>query len=1620
MEPLHSSLPTLAEGSETESGRTRGDTALSEPSPTVAQKTPAQPAAADGASSSETVEWPLSSPRIDDPQDESIKGAFTQRRTQRVVSVSGGGLHNDMLAQLTALRAVANANSSGNAPLARRPLAQTYQRRPKMSDVRNNRAANIIAHEWRRKQLLRELLSGTDEKKMRDRLNKAEASAQGRGGVVNGPGVLDRATASKMSVTSLASSVSASPRTGGAMAAQGATSNKPAPACEPESPRGEVVGVGVYRKTEPRPASQSPGSTRTKMWRQHSRKAAAGASAPAAAEESLIDDDDFPKPQRMVARDHGRRALATQLEQFGDPNPGALHPLYCDVTVFDRFGTDVSQYFHFMYHSKTFFIFLFVINLSNIIINIEGNTYGFDPFVMHTIGNTAGDGVLAKGGHSYAFMEFLTSGMLLAYLFWIRGEMETIYDRVRGNGQKRKLTAADFTVMVANIPPTWGSDKVREFFEKSFGEVVHVGLSLDYRSLIQAVNQTRRLKDQHNDNLLYLVQVLKLPEADDKERKSKEKRVRKARASVMKSMQALESNDKTIKHLMKQRYRCTGYAFVTFDKLIVAQAVKQAFKRKNKTGLRVLAGGLTVEPAPEPHDVIWENLQCSPREVLIRQVVSCLVMFSLCMLGTSILFLTNAALTWEHAAFSWVKETSVAGFIQGIAIWLLSVLLIVAGHLVLIIAVIVLANTIERPHTHGDKEISVMLKISFFQWFNNFAQSIVFLFLETEKNPDPDGMFSAGWYGSGGALIINALIGDLVVINLLIDGLKPEVMIQRYVLTRWAKTQARMDDMWVIPADITLAFRVQLTNKFLLLGMQYSFAIPVLYALLAAHMWLAHWVDRWNFLHRLSPPPPTHDRQMALVTGFMLPCSVALHLIMAPVFFWHICEKHGLNLDENTPPSPPSPPNVPTISPPNAPPPPSPPGTTCTCDNGILTDMAEAVELWCDPTQQGGAYCMVEQQGWKACGDTQWSSAQLIVWGSSIIWGCVLVWYVYSGSLSQREKRSKERSQGKRMTVLPKRATKMFRFFMQRDVHAPPPRGGLPQGAHILPLSRKPRPGFCGEMLESMSPSRIAAPAAAAAAAPAAAPAAAGRIETRPTVSRTASSDTSEGGSAVEPSPRTPTIAQDPVDGPQAPLSSAAASQRSSNNESESCGDTERGTAKSMCVHTSFSPPGSSSCPALAAPNGCSKCSVCSVCSACSADTSVGIAVSNSSAAPGAAQPPIDHAEASSSSLVEDEGSLLSPMQTFDKPAAHKAVLAAAPSAEDARKMEERLVAQAAAVAASGGADMGNNLGYRVMQHHQDEARRARQGGGGVNPEDVVQLEERTVFYLPPLVVTLLASFCKDATKTRREVNHYLKQHRPLEEAEACGHAAASHMIMRKRSISSFAANLPARVNNFSATMPNLPNLPKFERRDSAATSTTPRGNARPSAGPFSRINSLAGKSSRSKDSRVDLNASQRSFDGSEASSAPTPHLDEADDEADLGSKLPAVLDEVELAMTTLQTPRKVPRTSRKLSDVAEGDGGSASSLDDSQPNVPKLTKEQSDLAEAEDLEREEAIHKLELAAQKLAAEARKAQEQLNQEKDYRRGSAMTASSKEGSSHVEMESSKEGSLSSLSMGNPVI
>ena len=93
---------------------------------------------------------------------------------------------------------------------------------------------------------------------------------------------------------------------------------------------------------------------------------------------------------------------------------------------------------------------------------------------------------------------------------------------------------------------------------------------------------------------------------------------------------------------------------------------------------------------------------------------------------------------------------------------------------------------------------------------------------------------------------------------------------------------------------------------------------------------------------------------------------------------------------------------------------------------------------------------------------------------------------------------------------------------------------------------------------------------------------------------------------------------------------------------------------------------------------------------------------------------------------------------------------------------------------------------------------------------------------------------------------------------------------------------------------------------------------------------------------------------------------------------------DVEGAIQTLHTPRLLD--SGRLSKGEQSpDGGLAV--------VPMLSKAESKvLEEEEDAEREEAIIKLELAAEKLAREAERATRQLTLERESRRASALCGS----------------------------
>ena len=144
-----------------------------------------------------------------------------------------------------------------------------------------------------------------------------------------------------------------------------------------------------------------------------------------------------------------------------------------------------------------------------------------------------------------------------------------------------------------------------------------------------------------------------------------------------------------------------------------------------------------------------------------------------------------------------------------------------------------------------------------------------------------------GWLGAwlehAAPLVINVLIGDSIIINLGIDGCRPDNLIRRYVFAPRAKTQAKMNRLYVTSADIWLAFRLQLFAKVFLLTLMFSSAMPFLLLLVAFYCWSAQFVDRYLLFRVLKQPPRTQvARLMYVMICWLLPLAVVVRLGVQP------------------------------------------------------------------------------------------------------------------------------------------------------------------------------------------------------------------------------------------------------------------------------------------------------------------------------------------------------------------------------------------------------------------------------------------------------------------------------------------------------------------------------------------------------------------------------------------------------------------------------------------------------------------------------------------------------------------------------------------------------------------
>ena len=369
-----------------------------------------------------------------------------------------------------------------------------------------------------------------------------------------------------------------------------------------------------------------------------------------------------------------------------------------------------------------------------------------------------------------------------------------------------------------------------------------------------------------------------------------------------------------VKELKKQPTPCTGIAFVTFNEQRAAHACLEALRANSEQQLTKGGDTLRLKArfATHPDNIIWENLQVTWLETFLRGfAVNAFMLILVCFNSLCIVLATNVN---SRKA---LDDSVGAGEKLVTTIW--STAVVIVGNVSIFALTPNLALLLERYHTADEREVAMLRKMCFFQCLNFAGACFCFLwclgFIYDESDGGQFGLglglslglgqaacpegheshFWPDWYYTGGATAFNVLLGDVVVVIGLVEGLRLfDKLPIRHLAARFAVTQQRMNAIYAFqaapeipdPGMIYFPFRLQLILKYVVMGLAFTPALPGMFPLTGLMFLLSFYVDKFNFL-RIFHIPATSDKIIAAIMLDYFPLGIALKAILAPFFFHH-------------------------------------------------------------------------------------------------------------------------------------------------------------------------------------------------------------------------------------------------------------------------------------------------------------------------------------------------------------------------------------------------------------------------------------------------------------------------------------------------------------------------------------------------------------------------------------------------------------------------------------------------------------------------------------------------------------------------------------------------------------
>uniref|UniRef100_A0A7S2NPT1 CSC1/OSCA1-like cytosolic domain-containing protein n=1 Tax=Haptolina brevifila TaxID=156173 RepID=A0A7S2NPT1_9EUKA len=440
---------------------------------------------------------------------------------------------------------------------------------------------------------------------------------------------------------------------------------------------------------------------------------------------------------------------------------------------------------------------------------------------------------------------------------------------------------------------------------ESYGEVVCVSIARANRHALLLVRQQNDLKRRS----LYLRVALRRQasvkcQADSKNVSAHNARIAKHQRQLDKLTAQLERIHAELAEVSKQPTRCAGQCFVTFN---YQNQAHKCFQEINKSPARTLAlkthGGvdqlidvrLAAEVPPAPDQVIWENLQYSDTERLIRRCLVNTLLAVQCALSTYAITEVNRQ-NFQVAASQ--EPNAALGemvYVYGTTTW--TTVVIIGANLFIFLTAPFYTQVIEREWRADQRETMLTLKLISFQLGNSIAAAMSFLFT---KDSGAYGYFDREWYENGGATtVLSMVLADVFFINPFVEGMRIfDVWAAKTFLAKRSLSQAQMNQHFAAKNDLYLPFRMQLTVKQIVYSLAWGGAFPVLYLFALIFLTTSVWVDESGFLRTFRGIVASSDKMMMVCITVLLPLGLLFHSLMSFIMFHH-AEMQRLGLLSN-------------------------------------------------------------------------------------------------------------------------------------------------------------------------------------------------------------------------------------------------------------------------------------------------------------------------------------------------------------------------------------------------------------------------------------------------------------------------------------------------------------------------------------------------------------------------------------------------------------------------------------------------------------------------------------------------------------------------------------------------